>query len=115
MGAEHDVAILAAFAVLDMEHHARSVDVGHLEVGQLGAAHACAIEGDENGAVEGNGRGVDQAGDLFRAPDDRQVNALLRVGHFVAGPGPLQGLEEKEAQCTDHLVYCVVGELPITE
>jgi hypothetical protein len=28
MGAEHDVAVLAAFAFLDMEHHARGIDIG---------------------------------------------------------------------------------------
>ena len=28
MGAEHDVAVLAAFAVLNMHHHARRVDIG---------------------------------------------------------------------------------------
>ena len=31
MRAEHDVAILAAFAVLDMQHHAGRVDVGEFE------------------------------------------------------------------------------------
>jgi hypothetical protein len=43
------------------------------------------------------------------------MNLLLRVGHFVAGPGPLQGLEEEEAQCADPLIDGVVGELPVTE
>ena len=97
MGAEHDVAVLAAFAVLDMHHHARRVDIGEFEGRTLGATHACAIEGHENGAVEGDRRGVDQAGDLFRAQMTGQVNSLLRVGHFVAGPGPLQDLAKEES------------------
>ena len=53
--------------------------------------------------------------DLFRTPDDGQVNPLLRVGHFVAVPGSLQDLEEEEAQCADHLIDRVVGELSVTE
>ena len=115
IGAEHDVAVLAAFALLDMHHHARRIDIGELEGRTLGATHASGIEGHEDGAVEGDRRGVDQAGDLFRTPDDRQVNPLLRVGHFVPGPGALQDLAEEEAQRADDLIDRVVGELPVTE
>ena len=61
MGAEHDVAVLAAFALLDMQHHARRVDIGEFESRTLGPTHASAIEGHEDGAIEGDGRGVDQA------------------------------------------------------
>jgi hypothetical protein len=39
-GAEHDVAVLAAFALLDMHHHAGRVDIGELEGRTLGATHA---------------------------------------------------------------------------
>ena len=55
MGAEHDIAILAAFAVLDMHHHARRVDVGEFEGRALGATHASGIEGHEDGAVKAFG------------------------------------------------------------
>ena len=87
----------------------------YLEGSQLGAAHACAIEGDENGAVEGNRRGVDPARDLLRAPDHWQVNPLLRVGQFVSAQRALQNLEEEAAPCSDHWIDCVVGEFPVTE
>jgi hypothetical protein len=98
-----------------MHHHARRVDIGEFEGRALGATHARAIEGHENSGVEGDRRGIDQAGDLFRAPDDGEVNLLLRVGHFVAGPRPLESLEEEEAQRTDPLIDGVVGELTVTE
>src|ERR1019366_799918 len=81
----------------------------------LGATHASAIEGHEDGAIEGDGRGVDQAGDLFRTPDDREVNLLLRVGHFVPVPGALQDFAKEKTQRTDDLIDRVVGEFPVTE
>jgi hypothetical protein len=96
MGAEHDVAVLAAFAVLDMHHHAGRVDICEFEGRALGATHASAIEGHENGAVEGDRRGVDQAGDLFRTPDYRQVDFLLWVGHFVPVQGRFRTLRKKK-------------------
>src|ERR1017187_1698302 len=115
MGAEHDVAVLAAFAVLDMHHHAGRVDISEFEGRALGATHASAIEGHEDGAIEGDGRGVDQAGDLFRTPDDREVNLLLRVGHFVPVPGALQDFAKEKTQRTYDLIDRVVGEFPVTE
>ena len=97
IGAEHNVAVLAAFALLDMHHHARRIDIGEFEGRTLGTTHASTIEGHENGAIEGDRRGVNQAGDLLRTPDDREVNPLFRVGYFVPVPGALQDLAEEEA------------------
>src|SRR5215469_1893882 len=76
---------------------------------------ACAIEGHEDGAIEGDGRGVDQAGDLFRTPNNRQVNLFLRVGHFVPSPRAFQDLAKEKTQRTDNLIDRVVGEFPVTE
>ena len=50
-GAEHDVAVLAAFAAEDMDHHAFGVDVGDLEPGEFGAAEPGGIQGHQHGAV----------------------------------------------------------------
>src|ERR1019366_1289537 len=108
-------AVLAAFAVLDMHHHAGGVDIGEFEGRALGASHASAIEGHEDGAIERRGRGVDQAGDLLRTPDDREVNFLLRVGHFLAGPGAFQYLAKEKTQRTDDLIDRVIRESPVTE
>src|ERR1039458_10383684 len=115
MGTEHDVAILAALPFLDMESHARRVDIGEFQGRALGAAHAGAIERHENGAVERYRRGVDQARDLFRTPDDRQVNALFRIRSIAGGPRALQHLHEKETQSSNPLVHCVVGEFSVTK
>ena len=40
---EHDIAILVPLALLDADHHARTVDIGDLEVDDLRHAKAAAI------------------------------------------------------------------------
>src|SRR5882672_4646726 len=40
---EHDIAVLAALALLDPDHHAGAVDVGDLERDHLGSAQARSI------------------------------------------------------------------------
>ena len=44
LGAEHHVAIFAPLAATDMNHHALTVDVADLQVGQLSAPGAGSIE-----------------------------------------------------------------------
>ena len=73
------------------------------------------IEGHENGAIEGDRRGVNQAGDLLRTPDDREMDFLLWVRNFVTGPGALQDLAKEKTQGTDDLIDRVVGEFPVPE
>ena len=65
--AERHLAVFAAFALADADHHALLVDVLGPEVAQLGAAHAGGVERHQNGAVAQIGGGVDQAGDFVRA------------------------------------------------
>jgi len=100
---------------LPSQHRPRRIDIGEFEGRTLGATHASAIEGHENGAIEGDRRGVDQSGDLLRTPNDREMNLFLWVGDFVHVPGALQHLAEEESQRTDDLIDRVVGELPIPE
>lgn len=38
--AEHDIAIFASLASLNMDHHALAVNIGDLEVGQFGSPHS---------------------------------------------------------------------------
>ena len=44
VGTEHDVAVFAALALMDMDHHATRVDVGDLQVRQFRSSNAGAIE-----------------------------------------------------------------------
>src|SRR5271166_2778018 len=52
MGAEHHVAVLAALAFMNMENHALGIDVGELQVCQLGPPHSGGIEGHQDSAVK---------------------------------------------------------------
>jgi len=92
-GAEHDVAVLPAFAALNVHHHAAAVDVADLEAGELGAAHAGAIEGHQNGAIEGSRRGIDELRDLVRTENGGQAVALFRIGSVGNAPRLLQCLD----------------------
>jgi hypothetical protein len=50
--AEHHIAVLAALAVMNMEDHARGIDIGELQACQLGPPHSGGIERHPNGAVK---------------------------------------------------------------
>ncbi len=43
-GAEHDIAVLPAFAALNVHDHASAIDIADLEARELGAAHAGAVQ-----------------------------------------------------------------------
>jgi hypothetical protein len=46
-GAEHDVAVLATLAPLNVHDHASAIDVADLQARKLGATHAGAVEGHQ--------------------------------------------------------------------
>src|SRR5579862_3022318 len=47
LGAEHDIAISAAFSTPDVNHHALAVNVADLQARQFGTPHAGGIERHE--------------------------------------------------------------------
>src|SRR5436853_5861309 len=97
-GAEHHVAVLVTLAVLNVHDHAPAIDVADLEARELGAAHAGAVEGHQNGAVEGSRRSLDELCYFFLTENRGQAIALLGIGSFGNAPGPLERLDVKEAQ-----------------
>src|SRR5947208_15962344 len=60
--AEHDVAILATFAALDVENHALAVHVADLQASQLRVANARRVESHEHGAIKSS-----RSGEIGRA------------------------------------------------
>jgi hypothetical protein len=50
--AEHDVAILPTFALLDVDHHARAIDITDFQAHQFLASHAGAIEQQQPNAMQ---------------------------------------------------------------
>ena len=71
--AEHNIAIFASLAALNMDHHALAVDIADLEVGQFGPAHSCAVQRHQDGVMKRAGRSFDQAGDFVLAENDGQM------------------------------------------
>src|ERR1019366_6322241 len=96
--AEHDIAVLAALALPDMDHHPLAVDVADLQVGRFCAACAGGIERHKKDAMKGGVRGEDQARDLLLTEYPGKVTHLLRVGRLGDAPVALQHMNVKEAQ-----------------
>src|SRR5579859_6536627 len=97
-GAEHDVAVLFAFAGLNVHDHASAIDIVDLQACEFGAAHAGAVESHQNGAIEGSRRSLDELCDFFLAENGRQAIALLGIRSVGNAPGPLERLDVEEAQ-----------------
>ena len=98
LGAEHDIAVLAALALPDMNHHPLAVDVADLQVGCFRAACTGGIHGHQQDAMKGCVRRVDQARHLLLAEYLRKVANLLRIGRFGDAPAALQHVDIEEAQ-----------------
>jgi len=101
--AEHDIAIFAALAALDVDHVARTVDVGDLQAGQFGAPEACGIKRHQQSALERRGGGFDETVDFLPAEDGRQMNHLLWIGRQVRAPRLLQSLDVEETDSAEML------------
>src|ERR1035438_3612485 len=79
LGAEHDIAVLAALSFPDMNHHALAVDVAHLQVGRFCAACPGGIEGHQQDAMKLRVCRVDQTCDFFLTEYPWEVTHLLRI------------------------------------
>ena len=112
---EHHTAIALAFPLPDAEHHARTIDIGDLEVTEFRDAQAGGIEGRENGT------GFEAAGSLeqgrhFGLTQDRREGlrplGLRDIGEHV-------GLAERhvveKAQGTDGLHDERPGDVPLVD
>src|SRR5215510_5848139 len=97
-GAEHDVAVLLAFAALNVHDHASTIDIADLQARELGAARTGAVQSHQNGAIEASRRRIDKLGDFFLAENSRQAIALLGIGSVGNAPGLLERLDVEEAQ-----------------
>ena len=83
VGLSGHLAAVAALAAFDAEHHALAVDVRDLQLQQLAAAQARAVERHQHRAVVEILRAGDQATHFVGAEDRRQPAMPLRG---AAGP-----------------------------
>ena len=63
-GREHDVAILAAFALVHANDHALTVDVGDFQMRRFGDAQACSIADGEDGPLFQRADGLEEVRDF---------------------------------------------------
>ena len=96
--AEHHVAILAALAALDVDHHALAVHVADLQASQLRVANTGRIESHEHGTIKSSGSGVDELPYFFLTENGGQAVALLRIGSVGNAPRLLQRLDVEKPQ-----------------
>ena len=101
---EHDVAVLAPFALLDADHHPLGIDVADAQVGDLRDAQATRVHRHQQGSVLEVARRLEQGGHLLRAEDLRQLEAHLLVGNVADFPVALEHLAVEEPERADDLV-----------
>jgi hypothetical protein len=96
-GAEGYFPVLAALALANVDPHHRFVNVGDLQVHDLGTTCSRTVRRHEQGAVVGSVGRFDQARHFFHAQDQRQVGWSLGVGRVFHAPTLTKGLDIKEA------------------
>src|SRR5260370_18306682 len=115
LGAEHDVAIFAPLAPLDVNDHSLTVDIADLQASQFGTPHSGGVERHEHDAMKGSQGGVDQASDLFLTENHAQAERVFRIRRFRHAPGLLERLDVDETQSRQSLVHRVRRQLPLLE
>ena len=96
--AQRHIAVLAAFALADVDEHAVAVDILDLQLAQLGSAHTGRVQRHQHGAMKQIAGRVDQPDRFFLRQNDRQAPRRLRIRHFFDRVGSLQRLAEEETQ-----------------
>src|ERR1035438_8501814 len=102
--AQGQIAVLVPLAVDHMDDHALAVDVGDLDPGELGTAHAGSVKNHQQRALKQTAAGVDQACDLFLAEDVGQLPPCLGIGQELAELMAVKRAHEEEPQC-GHVVF----------
>ena len=77
--AEHDVAVFATFAFLDVNHHPTAVNVADLQTSQLRIPNSGRVKSHEYGAVKRSGSGIDELCYFFLAENRGQAVRLLGI------------------------------------
>jgi hypothetical protein len=90
-------------------------DIKDFESSGLRTARAGAVEGHQNGAIEGAVGGVNEPGDFFLAQDGGEAEPHLGVGRLGRTPGFLERLDEEEAQSRELLGDGAGGEFSLAE
>jgi len=96
--AEHDIAVLAALALPNMNHHPLAIDVADLEMSRFCATGTGGIHRHKQDAMKRCIRRLNQARNFFLAEYPGEVTQLLRIGRLGDAPVPLQHVNVEEPQ-----------------
>jgi hypothetical protein len=100
-GTEGDLAVAAALALLDAEHHALAIDVADFELARFVAAQAGPVERQQQRAVIEIPCPGDQPLDFVGTEDDWQAESLLGIRQVLAHIASLQNIAAEEPECAD--------------
>lgn len=98
MRRQHDVAVLAAFALLDADQHTFAIDVGDSQRDDFTSAQAGAVGHAQRGLVLEPRRRIEQSRHLFRAQHHWQLARLIDKMRVLDDGVPLERNPEKEPQ-----------------
>src|ERR1017187_5070329 len=96
--AKHDIAVLAALALSDMDNHPLAVDVTDLQMSRFCAACTGGIHGHQQDAMKGCIRRLNQSRGFFLTEYPWQVTHLLRIRCLGDAPVALQHVDVEESQ-----------------
>src|SRR5271168_934830 len=106
--AEHDIAVLAALALSDMDHHPLAVDVTDLQMSRFCAACAGGIHRHQQDAMKGCIGSLNQSRDFFLTEHPGKMTHLLRIGRRGDAPAALQHMNVEETQSRQSKDYSVL-------
>jgi hypothetical protein len=101
---QHDVAILAALALLNTDQHPAAVDGSCCHTNDLADTQAGAIGSGQGDPVAQAGNSFEEPYDLVAAEYHRQSLRFARRDDLLVGIAATQGDAVEEAQRADHLV-----------
>ena len=112
---QQNIAIAAALALMDMNDHAFAVDVGDLQVTQLGPAQPGCIQRHQHGAMHQVPSRINQPRDLFRTEYGRQLPGALGKRNLIEQVGAPKGLDEEKPQRRTSALDGARRQLPIAK
>jgi hypothetical protein len=99
---EHHISIPLAFALLDANHHALTVEIAWAEPDRFRDPESGGVARREDGAVLGRRDAIERANDPVGTEHDRQASRCLRRrDQCIAGPGFLEGNRIEEPERAD--------------
>jgi hypothetical protein len=89
---ERDVAVFVAFATLNVQLHAGTIDLGNLEIDSFPQAQATGVDQVQADPMMGQADQRQNALDLVHTQDDQQSVGFGRADKLQDRPGALEGL-----------------------